>query len=232
MAMEYFHCYHSYRRRCEKLTDQELGRLFRALLEYSETGETQELAGRESIAFDFIADDIDRAKTAYEAKCRGNAENGRKGGRPPKEETNGFSENPKKANGFSENPKKPKEKAKAKAKEKAKANEKEEITPLPPLLCAGAMLEAAFSEWLAYKAERKESYQPTGLKNLVSQVRNNAGRYGEEAVAMLIRECMANGWKGIIFDRLKQQKIPADTQKREEVNTTNPFLQFTGGGRT
>lgn len=71
MAIEYFCCYHSYRKKCEKLTDQELGRLFRALLMYSETGERQELAGRESIAFDFIADDIDRAKDAYEAKCPG-----------------------------------------------------------------------------------------------------------------------------------------------------------------
>lgn len=76
MAIEYFCCYHSYRKKCEKLTDQELGRLFRALLTYSETGERQELAGRESIAFDFIADDIDRAKDAYEAKCRKNRENG------------------------------------------------------------------------------------------------------------------------------------------------------------
>lgn len=60
MAIEYFCCYHSYRKKCEKLTDQELGRLFRSLMIYSETGERQELAGRESIAFDFIADDIDR----------------------------------------------------------------------------------------------------------------------------------------------------------------------------
>ena len=45
---------------------------------YSETGERQELAGRESIAFDFIADDIDRAKKAYDEKCRKNRENGKK----------------------------------------------------------------------------------------------------------------------------------------------------------
>ena len=79
---EFFPCYHSYFKKCEKLTDQELGRLFRALMKYSITGERQELAGRESIAFDFIADDIDRAKINYEAQCRQNAENGRKGGRP------------------------------------------------------------------------------------------------------------------------------------------------------
>ena len=76
MAMEYFPCYHSYRKKCEKLTDQELGRLFRALMSFSETGEAQELAGRESIAFDFIADDISRAQEAYEEKCRTNRKNG------------------------------------------------------------------------------------------------------------------------------------------------------------
>lgn len=75
MGLEYFPCYHSYGKKCEKLTDQELGRLFRALFRYSETGERQELAGRESIAFDFIADDIDRAKEAYEAKCEKNRAN-------------------------------------------------------------------------------------------------------------------------------------------------------------
>lgn len=78
MAIEYFHCYHSYRKKLAKLSDQEVGRLFRALLEYSETGETQELTGRESVAFDFIADDIDRAKKNYEEICKKNSENAKK----------------------------------------------------------------------------------------------------------------------------------------------------------
>lgn len=75
MSMEYFCCYHSYKKKCEKLSDQELGRLFRALLEYSESGAVADLTGRESIAFDFIADDIDRSKKAYEEKCAKNAAN-------------------------------------------------------------------------------------------------------------------------------------------------------------
>ena len=75
MNTEYFCCYHSYLKKIAKLSDQEVGRLFRSLLQYSATGETQELAGRESIAFDFIADDIDRAKKNYEQKCKKNREN-------------------------------------------------------------------------------------------------------------------------------------------------------------
>lgn len=75
MRMEYFCCYNSYRKKVAKLSDQEVGRLFRSLMLYNETGETQELTGRESVAFDFIADDIDRAAKNYEAKCEKNRAN-------------------------------------------------------------------------------------------------------------------------------------------------------------
>lgn len=78
MALEYFCCFHSYAKKLAKLSDQEVGRLFRALLQYSESGETQELAGRESVAFDFIAYDIDKSKQAYEEKSRANSENARR----------------------------------------------------------------------------------------------------------------------------------------------------------
>lgn len=73
--LEYWPCYNSYIKKTEKLSDQEVGRLFRALMHYSATGERQELEGRESIAFDFIADDIDRAQKRYDDSCRKNAEN-------------------------------------------------------------------------------------------------------------------------------------------------------------
>lgn len=71
MALEYIPFYYSYRKKLEKLSDQEVGRLVRSLLEYGETGETEELAGRESIAFDFIADDINRAIIAILASIEG-----------------------------------------------------------------------------------------------------------------------------------------------------------------
>ena len=81
MAREFFKCFHNYRKKIEKLSDQEVGRLFRALMEYSEHGTAPELTGRESIAFDFIAEDIARDRAAYEQKCLTNAENGSKGGK-------------------------------------------------------------------------------------------------------------------------------------------------------
>lgn len=78
MAMEYFCCYHSYEKSLRNLSDQEVGRLFRALLVYSATAERPELAGRESIAFDFIAADMDRAKDKYQNLCAAQREKAQK----------------------------------------------------------------------------------------------------------------------------------------------------------
>ena len=64
-----------YLERLAKLSDQEVGRLVRALAKYHATGETQELAGRESIAYDFIKVDIDRIDHRYEANCETNSNN-------------------------------------------------------------------------------------------------------------------------------------------------------------
>lgn len=66
----------SYIEKVKRLTDQELGRLVRALATYHATGEEQELAGREIVAYDFIRDDIDKADRAYQQKCRNMARGG------------------------------------------------------------------------------------------------------------------------------------------------------------
>lgn len=69
----------------------------------------------------------------------------------------------------------------------------------------GPELTRAFSDWLQYKREKRQNYKPTGLKALMGQVRKYAEQYGEAAIADLIRDCMASGWTGIIWDRLERQ---------------------------
>ena len=75
MAMSGFICHDDYLSKTAKLSDEEVGRLFRALMEYHATGTEKEITGRESIAFDFIREDIDRTERAYKAKCDKNREN-------------------------------------------------------------------------------------------------------------------------------------------------------------
>lgn len=67
-------------------------------------------------------------------------------------------------------------------------------------------------EWLDYKKERKEIYKETGLKSLLTEIENNIEIYGMENVIDLINTCMANNYKGIIFEKLKQK------QKKEGFN--------------
>lgn len=211
MAIEYFCCYHSYLQKVAKLSDQELGRLFRALLVYSSTGERAQLAGREDIAFDFIADDIDRAKKAYEKRCIANSDNGKMGGRPKKQTGLEKSE---KSDCFSENRTLFQKTQKSQTKGKSKGKSKDSLPPIspqgeiPPAVDQKATgfsgeLQAAFEQWLSYKRERRESYMPTGLRSLITQVRNAARDYGDSAVIGVIQQSMASGYKGIMYDRLK-----------------------------
>ena len=75
MGMTGFICHDDYLNKTSKLSDEEVGRLFRACMVYHSTGEIKTLDGRESVAFDFIRDDIDRAAAAYERKCDQNRKN-------------------------------------------------------------------------------------------------------------------------------------------------------------
>ena len=86
-------------------------------------------------------------------------------------------------------------------------------------------LKAKMEEWITYKTERKESYKEQGMKSLLRQIENNQILYGVKAVCDLIDDSMANGWKGIIFDRLKQ-KAPA----RGNPRPCNIFLDMAGDG--
>lgn len=65
-------------------------------------------------------------------------------------------------------------------------------------------LESAVTDWLTYKQERRESYKPTGLKSMLTQIQKAAAEYGDAAVIDIIRDSMASGYQGIVFDRLKR----------------------------
>ena len=75
MAMTGFFFQDKYLDRLAKLSDQEVGRLVRALAQYHATGEEQELKGRECGYYDFIKADIDENEKAYQKKCETNRAN-------------------------------------------------------------------------------------------------------------------------------------------------------------
>lgn len=92
----------------ERLSDERLGRLFRAMYLYA-SGEPAHTFPEDEvldIIFENIRERMDRDAVRYDEMCRKNAENGRKGGRPKK--TDGFSKKAKKTERFFEKPKKAK----------------------------------------------------------------------------------------------------------------------------
>lgn len=114
-----FLIYHEYREPLKLLTDEQRGQLLMALIDYSESGVVPELDGISMMAFSFIQSQMDRDSKKYENRCSSNRENGKKGGRPKKE--NDTEENPKNPLGFEETEKKtknPKKPIKNKDKEK------------------------------------------------------------------------------------------------------------------
>lgn len=78
------------------LSDEQAGKLFRALLRFAKSGEEPDFTdGMLAMAFSFMSAQIERDMLKYEETCRRRSENGKKGGRP---KANAFSEKQNKAN--------------------------------------------------------------------------------------------------------------------------------------
>ena len=85
-----------------RLSPEDRGELFLAILEYENFGEVvTPLSPLADLAFSFIQATLDRDRAAYEARCQQNRENGKKGGRPRKnaspQKTDGLFSKPEKA---------------------------------------------------------------------------------------------------------------------------------------
>lgn len=87
----------------ESLSDEDAGKLIKGIFKYVNKGES-DLESYLKVIFIPIKNDIDKNEEKYEMVCERNKLNGKKGGRPKKEETE---KNPKNPDGYFGNPKKP-----------------------------------------------------------------------------------------------------------------------------
>jgi hypothetical protein len=70
-------------------------------------------------------------------------------------------------------------------------------------------------EWLQYKTERKETYTPVGFAKFLTMFANNIATYGEATVIGAVETSMANGWKGVVWDKCVLNSRPG-TEKRDD----------------
>ena len=82
MAMCYVQMYFSYLEPLADLTDEEVGRVVRAILKYGADRTIPDLSPSEKMAFSFMKGNFDRDAAAYDAKVEKKRENGKKGGAP------------------------------------------------------------------------------------------------------------------------------------------------------
>lgn len=100
-----FPVYLDYAKAVNKLSDDEAGKLFKALLEYAGSNHEPQLEGSLYAVFAIMQNQLDRDTEKYEQKCAQLRENGSKGGRPSKNKEPDA--NQEKPNGFSSQPNKP-----------------------------------------------------------------------------------------------------------------------------
>ena len=197
----------------QKLNDTEFGRLVRAALRYKATGAEPDDLGREALLWDGMRLDIDRDNERYAEIVENRSESGKKGAQARWQNHKSDSKNSKCHLPYGKNAY-DKEKDKDKEEDKDKDKEKEKI--IPPKSPQGDLqgelsksslsddVKSALSEWLDYKRERKEKYTLTGWKKLLTITARQIENHRESDVIALIEESMANGWQGIIWDRLKR----------------------------
>jgi hypothetical protein len=155
MAMTGFICHDDYYDKIKRLSNEEVGSLFRNLMLYhaKRYDEMEDFVDAEGIAFDFIANDIDRTEEKYNTTSETNRQNGMKGGRPKKQtEPEETDKNPTKPTETDKNPTKP-----YKEKEKEKEKDKEK--------CFGRFTPPTLEQVTEYCQERKNVVNPAKWYN-------------------------------------------------------------------
>ncbi len=132
MANEYVKLWLSYEAYFQPLSDAEVGRLARAMLQFKSHGVEPVFSGNERFVWPAIKRDLEEARAAQEAYREKQRDNGRKGGRPKK--TEAFFEKAtetQKTQAFFEKPKKDMDKGQ-RTKDKGNVVSNETTTPHTP----------------------------------------------------------------------------------------------------
>lgn len=80
--------------------------------------------------------------------------------------------------------------------------------------------------WVSYKQEQfRFKYKPTGLKALITEIKNKEPTLGAEGIEKAINLSMAKGYKGIIWDLVNgQQTSPYMQAIRDRVNVVDSWV--------
>ena len=200
-----------------RVSDEQAGKLFRAIISYEETGETPMFDDPVvEIAFIPVRQELDFNNDKWDKKCQARSEAGKKSGeaRANKNKQKGTNSN-----------------KKEQTRTKRTDNEYEYVSDneyesdndkdIPPKSPNGGKrtqqsvvdesdlsdpVKNAVVEWLKYKHERKFTYKETSLQALIKKAREMEIQNGYEWTVKAIENSIANGWQGISWDAMDRAR--------------------------
>lgn len=191
------------------LSDEEVGRLVRALLEYQRTGQAQVLPGNERFLFHTCKAQIDRDNEKYRETVSSRASAGKKGAESRWQSQNKDGKNSKCHICHDENGKHSKDKDKDKEKEEDKDNITPHIPPTEPKV-----------QWAEYVSMTNAEHQklldthgPADTARLIEILDNYKGSSGKK---------YKSDYRAILSwveDRLEEEK-------KRQPSSSNPFLDM------
>ena len=216
-----FVMYTKYLRHIQKLTMEQRGMLFTAILSYASDQEMPELDAATDMAFSFIQEQMDRDNAAYTEKCRKRSEAGKLGGRP---KANAFNENQskaKKANGFSEKQNNPDTDIDNEPDTDISSNDNRVMAPADNQPCAGKFLlndateyEVSENDVVTYQQLYPGIDVKQELRNIeawcLSNPRNRKTRNGAKR--------FLNAWLSRAQNSARPERPVASTQKSNKFN--------------
>lgn len=212
MAKTYIKLWDSYESYFEPFGAAEVGRLVLAMMQYKSSGVEPEFSGSEKFIWPAIKRDLDEDMAYTERQ----AEQERASKSKRRQVTASDSKSEQVQASKSKSIKNKEKDEGSRTKDEGNKSTAPAV-PTPAELCGnfGERLAETVQDWLAYKQERKESYNPTGLKSLLTQIENQIVIHGEQAVMEVIRLSMSNGWRGICWEKIPPRAAGASDQMTE-----------------
>lgn len=170
----------------ENLTDEQAGKVFKAIYRYVDEKEEMELDPVSKIVFVMFKQLLDKDENRYLSIVERNRQNGLRGGRPKKEE------NPKNPVGYSGNPKEPK-KANNNTNNNNNSNKNKEYY-------SNKILNDLFLEFLDLRKQLKAKNTERAINSLLKTL----SEYDDDTKYKMIENSITNSWKGVF--PLKENK--------------------------
>lgn len=200
-----FQLYHDMAGVVGVMTDEQAGKLLKAILTYVNGNEPEFDDPVAMVAFQPIRMQLERDHQSYVNIVTRNRENGRKGGRPKKTQENPV--------GYLGNPDKPKKADKDKDKDKdtketplnplkGKRSPKKTALPTIPSELNQPIFTTAWQEWIQHRSELRKKLTPSTATKQLQML----SPMGADHAAAVLNHSITKGWQGLFPD-----DVPAPT---------------------